>query len=143
MCLLILLLALLTPLTGDQFTMRPSPSPGVGPSSRNAALTSPSRASRSVADVKGFLDEQAQKIDELERELYAEKQKTSELEKALHAEKQKTSELKKTIVAENKKTQDAQQEVTTWKEKYENLVKWREEAKASLNVFMRDDSGSH
>jgi chromosome segregation ATPase len=122
--------------------MRPSPSPGVGPSSRNAALPSPPRANKSIADVKGFLDDQAQKIDELERELHAEKQKTSELEKVLHAEKQKVHELKKTVVTENKKTQDAQQEETTWKEKYENLVKWREEAKASLNNFMRDDSES-
>ena len=119
--------------------MRPSPSPGVGLSSSNAATPSPSRADHFVADVKVFLDNQAQRIDELERELRAEKQKTAELKKALHAEKQKAFELKKTIAAENK----TQQGETTWKEKYENLVKRREEAKASLNNFMRDDSELH
>lgn len=124
----------------SQLVMRPSPSPGVGLGSSNAVTPSPSRADHSVADVKVFLDNQAQRIDELERELRAEKQKTAELEKALHAEKQKAFELQKTIAADNKKTQ---QEETTWKERYENLVKRREEAKASLNNFMRDDSELH
>jgi molecular chaperone GrpE (heat shock protein) len=103
MCPHILSLALLTLLTGhqtSQLAMRPSPSPGAGPSTSNAAMPSPSRANNSVADVKGFLDDQAQKIDELERELRAEKQKTRDSEQ---------------------KIRGTEQEAARWKQAYEGL----------------------
>jgi molecular chaperone GrpE (heat shock protein) len=80
--------------------MRPSPSPGVGPSSSNTALPSPPRMNKSVADVQGFLDCQAQKIDELERELRAEKQKTRDAEQ---------------------KIRGTEQEAARWKQSYEGL----------------------
>lgn len=74
MCLHILSLTALTLLTGHQtgqLASRPSPSPGAGPSSISAATSSLPRADYSVADAKGFIDNQAKKIHKLERELHS------------------------------------------------------------------------
>ena len=117
--------------------MRPSPSPGAGPSEDRTTFPTTHKDSEpseetsivesAVRHIKTQLfGDQTRKIARLEEELHAEKQKTSELEKALHAEKKKIK-----------------QEETNWREKYENLVQRREQAKASLNNFMRDDSESH
>lgn len=90
-----------------QLAMRPSPSPSVvGPrtstSTSNATIPSPPRANNfvSAADVKTFLDNQAQKMENLERELRAEKQNT---------------------LAAEQKIRDKEKEVARWREAYEGL----------------------
>ena len=63
---------------------------------------SPPRANNfvSAADVKSFLDNQARKMETLERELRAEKQRT---------------------LAAEQKTRDAEKEAARWRQAYEGL----------------------
>ena len=117
--------------------MRPSPSPGAGPSEDRTTFPTTHKDSE-PSDEHSIV---ASTVEHIKTQLFGDQtRKIARLEEELHAEKQKTSELEKELNAEKKKTK---QEETNWRDKYEHLVKRREQAKASLNNFMRDESESH